>query len=48
MAWIDDYRNKRRSADEAVSLIKSGDRVFTAAMQQRRAHSYGVDRASLN
>ncbi len=30
MSWTDDYRNKRRSAEEAVGLIKSGDRVFTS------------------
>jgi acyl-CoA hydrolase len=30
MPWIDDYRRKRMSADEAVRLIKSGDRVFTS------------------
>jgi acyl-CoA hydrolase len=30
MAWIDDYRSKRRTAAEAVRLIKSGDRVFTS------------------
>ena len=30
MPWIDDYRNKRRSAGEAVGLIKSSDRVFTS------------------
>ena len=30
MAWIDDYRNKRMPADEAVRLVKSGDRVFTS------------------
>lgn len=30
MPWIDDYRRKRLSAQEAVRLIKSGDRVFTS------------------
>src|SRR5689334_10160968 len=30
MAWIDDYRSKRRTAAEAVRLINSGDRVFTS------------------
>jgi len=30
MPWIDDYRNKRRTADEAVRLIHSKDRVFTS------------------
>jgi len=28
--WMDDYRSKRRSAQEAVRLIKSGDRVYYA------------------
>lgn len=28
MQWLDDYRRKLRSADEAVRLIKSGDRVY--------------------
>jgi acyl-CoA hydrolase len=30
MPWIDDYQSKRRTAEEAVRLIKSGDRVFTS------------------
>jgi len=30
MPWIDDYRNKRRTAAEAVRLIHSGNRVFTS------------------
>jgi acyl-CoA hydrolase len=30
MPWLDDYRSKRLSAQEAVQLIKSGDRVFTS------------------
>ena len=30
MPWIDDYHNKRRTADEAVRLIHSQDRVFTS------------------
>lgn len=30
MPWITDYRSKRRSATEAMQLIKSGDRVFTS------------------
>ncbi len=29
MAWIDEYRRKRISAQQAVRVIKSGDRVFT-------------------
>lgn len=30
MPWIDDYRRKCRTAEEAVRLVKSGDRVFTS------------------
>ena len=30
MHWFNDYRGKRLSAQEAVRLIKSGDRVFTS------------------
>lgn len=30
MSWIDDYRTKRLTADEAIRLVKSGDRVFTS------------------
>jgi acyl-CoA hydrolase len=28
MSWLTTYRNKCRSADEAVQLVKSGDRVY--------------------
>src|SRR3990170_4930155 len=31
MSWIDDYRRKVVSAEEAVKVIKSGDRVFMQA-----------------
>lgn len=30
MPWIDDYRRKCRTADEAARLVKSGERVFTS------------------
>lgn len=30
MKWLEDYKGKVISADEAVSIIKSGDRVFTS------------------
>jgi 4-hydroxybutyrate CoA-transferase len=30
MHWLDDYHSKRLSAQDAVRLIKSGDRVFTS------------------
>jgi acyl-CoA hydrolase len=28
MAWVDQYRQKQRTADEAVELVRSGDRVY--------------------
>ncbi len=28
MSWLDDYKSKLSSAEEAVSLVKSGDRVY--------------------
>jgi 4-hydroxybutyrate CoA-transferase len=28
MSWVDDYKKKLASADEAVSVVKSGDRVY--------------------
>jgi len=28
MSWVDDYKKKRVSAEEAVSVVKSGDRVY--------------------
>jgi 4-hydroxybutyrate CoA-transferase len=30
MKWMEDYKNKLASAEEAVSLIKSGDKIFTS------------------
>jgi acyl-CoA hydrolase len=28
MTWLDQYREKLQTSDEAVQLIKSGDRVY--------------------
>ncbi|MCX7973272.1 MAG: 4-hydroxybutyrate CoA-transferase, partial [Candidatus Aminicenantes bacterium] len=28
MSWVDDYKKKLCRADEAVSVVKSGDRVY--------------------
>lgn len=30
MKWMDDYKSKLATAEEAVSLIKSGDKIFTS------------------
>ncbi len=30
MKWMEDYKSKRVSADEAVSIIKSGDKIFSS------------------
>jgi acyl-CoA hydrolase len=30
MGWFEDYRKKRRSAAQAVCVVRSGDRVFTS------------------
>jgi acyl-CoA hydrolase len=54
MPWIDDYRTKCRTPEEAVRLIKSGDRVFTSgnaatprlllrALGQRASELTGVE-----
>lgn len=42
MQWLDDYRRKLLTADEAVRLIKSGDRVYyggNAAIPQGLVHA---------
>lgn len=42
MQWLDDYRRKLRTADEAVQLIKSGDLVYyggNAAIPQGLVHA---------
>ena len=28
MTWLNDYRSKLKTAEEAVSIVKSGDRVY--------------------
>jgi len=54
MPWIDDYRNKRRTAAEAVRLIHHGNRVFTSgnaatpspllrALIERKAELHNVE-----
>jgi acyl-CoA hydrolase len=54
MSWIDEYRNKRATPEEAVSVIKSGDRVYISgnaatpyvllnALADRRDELYDVE-----
>ncbi|MCU0222892.1 MAG: 4-hydroxybutyrate CoA-transferase [Acidobacteria bacterium] len=38
MQWLDDYRRKLRTADEAVRLIKSGDRVYYGGNAHQELH----------
>ncbi len=51
MQWLDDYRRKLRTADEAVRLIKSGDRVYyggNAAIPQGLVHALGARHQELH
>ncbi|MFQ5823004.1 MAG: acetyl-CoA hydrolase/transferase family protein [bacterium] len=54
MKWIEDYKNKLSSAEEAVSIIESGNKIFTSgnaatpyillnALAKRRDALEGVD-----
>ena len=50
MSWVADYRAKMRTADEAMSLIKSGDRVYyggNAAIPQTLVRALAARRAEL-
>ncbi len=40
MQWLDDYRRKLRTADEAVRLIKSGGSMTTAASSAPRTRRF--------
>ncbi len=51
MQWLDDYRRKLRTADEAVRLIKSGDRVYyggNAAIPQGLVHALAARHQELH
>ncbi len=50
MSWVADYRAKMRTAEEAVSFVKSGDRVYyggNAAIPQTLVRALAARRAEL-
>jgi acyl-CoA hydrolase len=50
MNWLADYKAKTRTAEEAVSVIKSGDRVYyggNAAIPQTLVRALADRRAEL-
>jgi 4-hydroxybutyrate CoA-transferase len=51
MNWLDDYKSKRRSSAEAVSIVKSGDRVYyggNAAIPQELVRALAARHAELD
>ncbi|MGD2136347.1 MAG: butyryl-CoA:acetate CoA-transferase, partial [Gemmatimonadales bacterium] len=50
MTWLDDYKSKLRSADEAVATVRSGDRVYyggNAAIPQALVRALAARRDDL-